>query len=405
MLEEYVRLLPNRSDMVKLRDQLKLEGQSQKTVANPPSLPKSSAANWWRLSSPSAPATQTIASVVAPSESNAPWSTLRKLAVALGLVWLVASVTGTIALFVHVWPAPSNNPTTEAYLISAVTNPTPKSEVASPEPSPLVAPFTKSTAEAAQKAWAAHLDRPVEFTNSIGMKFRLIPPGEYLRGAPDSETDARREEKPQHKVRITKPFYLSVTPVTQAEYQKVTGTNPSYFKGDTTLPVETVSWDDTQSFIGQMKSKESGRSYRLPTEAEWEYACRAGTTTPFWFGTELNGRQANCDGNNPYGTTTEGPYLEKTAPVAQYPSNPFGIYDQHGQVWEWCQDWYAKDDYSQFAEQTAVDPQGPSSGSSRCCRGGSWDVFAVDCRSACRTLFDPSLRNVNLGFRVVLSVE
>ena len=229
------------------------------------------------------------------------------------------------------------------------------------------------------------------------MKFRLIPPGEFLMG------DARYEdEQPVHQVRLTKPFYLGVFPVTQEEYQRVMGSNPSHSQG-ARLPVERVSWEDAQEFLQRLAKAEPGTNYRLPTEAEWEYACRAGTTTSYWFGGALNGEQANCDGNCPHGTESKGPPLMRPVEVGRYGANPFGLFDQHGNVWEWCQDWYDKNYYQQFANKTAVDPTGPASGSSIVCRGGSWDSSAFSCRSALRGYCGRSCRYFNVGFRVVMS--
>ncbi|NQV24742.1 MAG: formylglycine-generating enzyme family protein [Rhodopirellula sp.] len=139
--------------------------------------------------------------------------------------------------------------------------------------------------------------------------------------------------------------------------------------------------------------------YRLLTEAEWEYACRAGTTTPFWFGSELNGMQANCNGNYPYPyTTSDGPYLKRTSQVGSYAANAFGLYDMHGNVLEWCADWYGV--YSS-GESPVDDPVGPGSGSSRVLRGGPWNLTASYCRSAHRSFSDPSDRGPVVGFRVV----
>ena len=182
-------------------------------------------------------------------------------------------------------------------------------------------------------------------------------------------------------------FYTGIYPVTQAEYQAVIGTNPSHFKGST-LPVEQVSWDDAVAFCEKLKLS-SGQAIRLPTEAEWEYACRGGTTTEFYFGNALNGTQANCDGNNPDGTTVKGPYLQKTTPVGSYAEkypHPWGLADVHGNVWEWCTDWYD-------SEQKY-----------RIVRGGSWSYDPGDCRAALRDYYAPDRRVNYVGFRVCFSL-
>jgi len=246
------------------------------------------------------------------------------------------------------------------------------------------------------------------------MKLVLIPPGEFMMGSPESEEGRVDGEGPQHRVRITKPFYLGVYEVTQGEYERVMGTNPSYFSRggggndrvsglDTSrFPVEMVLWEDAVEFCQRLSTlpaeRSAGRKYRLPTEAEWEYACRAGTTTPFHFGSVLNGRQANHDGNLPYGTSEKGPYLDRTTIVGNYSGNGFGLYDMHGNVWEWCADWYDADYY---ANSPADDPKGPMSGSRRVFRDGSWEADARSCRSAIRG--SGPARQLNcLGFRVAL---
>ena len=146
------------------------------------------------------------------------------------------------------------------------------------------------------------------------------------------------------------------------------------------------------------EEKNAGRKYRLPTEAEWEYACRAGTATPFHFGSQLNGRQANCRGTFPYGTDTEGPYLEKTSLVGKYLANAWGLYDMHGNVWEWCSDWYGD-----YPSGSLTNPSGPATGLRRVIRGGGWGFDAVFCRSAYRLGIVTSNREIILGFRVALS--
>jgi len=273
-------------------------------------------------------------------------------------------------------------------------------------PALLVAPFDATQAKAAQSAWAKHLGIDVKINNSVGMRFRLIPPGTFEMGSPASEPK-RISHETLHNVSITQPKLLGIYPVTQGEWKKLMGSNPSYFtsvQGEDTsrFPVEQVSWEDSQAFLTQLNAQHGlkGWRYRLPTEGEWEYACRAGTVSPFWFGGELNGKQGNCNGTCPYPdkTTEKGPYLERPTVVGAYGANPFGICDQHGNVWEWCGDWYNKGYYEQSEGE---DPQGPSSGSSRVLRGGSWSSNATYCRSARRNRSVPSNRNHFIGFRVL----
>lgn len=227
---------------------------------------------------------------------------------------------------------------------------------------------------------------PAEVTNSIGMKFKLIPAGEFLMGAPPNEPDRVDGEGPQHRVRITRPFYLGVHEVTQAQYEKVMGTNPSFFEVPT-QPVEKVAWDDAVEFCRRLGQEEK-TEYRLPTEAEWEYACRAKTTTPFTFGDTLLAKEARFLGSG------KGPCA-----VGSYPANAFGLYDMHGNVFEWCQDWYGADYY---ASSPANDPTGPASGQKRVARGGAWAFPVGVCRSAKRLPRSPQDRNPATGFRVVL---
>jgi len=237
-----------------------------------------------------------------------------------------------------------------------------------------VAPFDAAQARRHQEAWAKHRSVPVEVTNSIGLKLVLIPAGEFLMGTtkkeeeaierlfkefPGARTEWLEDECPPHRVRITKSFYLGVYEVTQEQYERVMKTNPSGFSKngeslyaelytdvsgmDTSrFPVENVTWGEAAKFCQELssllKEQRAGRVYRLPTEAEWEYACRAGTTTPFHFGSDLDGRQANCEGTQPYGTSREGPSLKRTTKVGSYRPNAFGLHDMHGNVAEWCQD-------------------------------------------------------------------
>jgi formylglycine-generating enzyme required for sulfatase activity len=222
--------------------------------------------------------------------------------------------------------------------------------------------------------------------NSLGMEFVLIPAGTFQMGANDS--DAYNDEQPVHTVRLTQLFYLGKYEVTQGQWQAVMGGNPSEFKGDPNRPVENVSWDDVQEFIRRLNSREGGVAYRLPTDAEWEYAARAGTTTRWSFGDDASqlGRYAWYGGN-------AGGH---THPVGQLPPNPWGLYDMHGNVNEWVQD--GKRDYT---SGTAVDPAGPSSGSGRVNRGGSWGDGARFCRSPYRGSNMYGYGRADQGFRLL----
>lgn len=237
----------------------------------------------------------------------------------------------------------------------------------------------------------------VKLPGDVLMKFAYCPPGSFMMGSPASEEN-RASDEDQVQVRITKGYWMAQTEVTQGQWKALMGSNPSHFKGDD-LPVEMVSWEDAQTFITKLNQNvplPAGWQYALPTEAQWEYACRAGTESAFSFGAALNGSQANCDGNAPYGTSTKGPYLEKTAKVGSYAPNAWGIYDMHGNVWEWCADWEAD------ALPGGTDPTGPATGAYRVGRGGSWSVIADNCRAADRNGDLPSFRSRHLGFRPAL---
>jgi formylglycine-generating enzyme required for sulfatase activity/predicted Ser/Thr protein kinase len=253
-------------------------------------------------------------------------------------------------------------------------------------------------------------------TNSIGMKLTYIPPGTFSMGSPKEEKD-RSEEEEQHEVELTKGFYLGVYEVTQEEYENLMSENPSEFssKGDgkakvagvdtSRFPVERVSYEDAVKFCAKLsempEEKQKKRVYRLPTEAEWEYACRGGAAskTPFFFGNSLSSDLANFDGNYPYGGAAKGNDLERTCKVGSYKPNGFGLYDMHGNVWEWCSDLHAMDYYGKSPKR---DPQGSSEGSARVFRGGSWRDGGHSCRSASRNRHEPTSRYSFLGFRVAL---
>jgi formylglycine-generating enzyme required for sulfatase activity/tRNA A-37 threonylcarbamoyl transferase component Bud32 len=254
----------------------------------------------------------------------------------------------------------------------------------------------------------------VVLRNALGMKLALIPAGTFTMGSPPSELGRYEDEGPQHEVVLTRPFYLGIYPVTQAEYERVLGRNPSTFRagpgGGPEHPVENVPWSHAVEFCRRLselpEERAAGRTYRLPTEAEWEYACRAGSTTPFHCGETLSIRQANCDGTAPYGGVTRGPCLGRTTPVGSYEPSAWGLYDLHGNVWEWCRDWYSPDYYALAGPRE--DPTGPAEPGGdrrRVLRGGSWCSGAAVCRSAVRYPCAPRGRYSYVGFRVVAVVR
>ena len=246
-------------------------------------------------------------------------------------------------------------------------------------PPPAIAPFDAAQAKVHQKAWADHLGVPVESTNSIGMKMVLIPPGEFTMGSPESEA-GRRKNETQHTVALSKAFSIGVYEVTQSQYEQVMGSYPSYFKGANN-PVE-ASWDDAVAFCEKLSALPAevaaGRVYRLPTEAEWEYACRAGTTKAYSFGDDKKdlGKYAWFNENSDSTTHAVGEKLP----------NGWGLYDMHGNVWEWCVDLYGK-----------------SGDTFRVIRGGSWSDVAADCRSATRYANGPASQTYFISFRVALN--
>ncbi|HEB49296.1 MAG TPA: formylglycine-generating enzyme family protein [Desulfobulbus sp.] len=229
------------------------------------------------------------------------------------------------------------------------------------------------------------------YLHDIEVRFRWIPPGEFIMGSPGDEPERFEREGPQHRVRFAQGFWLAETACTQALWQAVMGENPSEFKG-VELPVENVSWTDAQEFIEQVNRAYPGLALRLPSEAEWEYGCRAGTSTPFWFGTELTTDRANYDGRSPYAGGKKGKYREKTVEVKRFQPNPWGLYQVHGNVWEWCADpWHAT--YEGAPDDgRAWEKDGDSERA--VLRGGSWIFGGRHLRSACR-LHD---HRVNAGF-------
>ncbi len=229
--------------------------------------------------------------------------------------------------------------------------------------------------------------------SGVRQVMRWIRPGTFLMGSPKDEPD-RSDDEFQHEVTLTSGFWLADTTCTQALWTVIRGKNPSKFTDDPELPVEQVSWDDCQEFLHTINQRHPALQLQLPTEAQWEYACRAGTVTPFSFGENMTPKQVNYNGNYPYHNGEKGIYREKTVPVKVLPCNQWGLYQMHGNVWEWCSDRYAA-----YPDKAVIDPQGSLSGGDRVLRGGSWLIGARNVRSAYRYWVAPEFRFEDIGFR------
>ncbi len=255
-------------------------------------------------------------------------------------------------------------------------------------------------------ACAQGLDKT--YTNGIGMAFMLIPAGTFAMGAADNDREATAREKPRHQVTITRPFYIGKYEVTQAQWQAVMGNSP--YTGARSNPFlelpgmaarvvkpsnpVTVSWNEAQAFIQRLNQDEGRQRYRLPTEAEWEYAARAGTTTAYSFGNDAQQLARYAWFGEDF--ATGGPHA-----VGLKAPNPWGLHDVHGNVWEWVQDWYS----DHYDAGPVADPKGPSTGASRVVRGGSWHVTSTSWRTSFRKPYEPDYRGISIGFRLALSPE
>ncbi len=236
-----------------------------------------------------------------------------------------------------------------------------------------------------------HGDR---YSNALGMNFVFVGPGRFMMGSPENEP-GRNPNETQHPVILSKGFWLQTTEVTQAQWVLVMGDNPSHFKG-IDLPVESVSWQDVQLFMEKLNQKDGANiTVRLPTEAEWEYAARAGTSTAFAFGSCLTSQQANHIGRSPLAGCEASDYLKETIAAGTLAANSWGFFDMHGNVHEWCQDWLGN-----YPPQDVTDPTGPARGRYKIIRGGSWRQSAAACRSAARNRYAPTRRSSSLGFRL-----
>ena len=256
--------------------------------------------------------------------------------------------------------------------------------LAAGEASPLSQPATQPSSQPAKEL-------TLDLGNKVTMKLVQITAGKFMMGSPDGEKDRSKDESPQREVTISKPFYMGVYEVTQEQYEQVMGTNPSNFKGATN-PVEQVSWYDAVEFCRKLSQK-TGKTVRLPTEAQWEYACRAGSGTRFSFDDEDTDLSSYAWYSGNSGNTTHA--------VGQKKPNAFGLYDMHGNVWEWCADWYV----GSYANANNTDPTGPGSGSRRVLRGGCWCHNPNRCRSAYRSRITPDGQYSFLGFRISVDLK
>lgn len=267
----------------------------------------------------------------------------------------------------------------------------------------LLATCCEPEAHPERKAWQARVveliaagvkpcvpQREVELPGGVPMKFSFIPPGSFLMGG-----TVKDNEKPVHKVTLTRGFFLGIYPVTQVQWKAVMRTAPSKFKG-AKRPVVQVSLTDCQEFCTKVTAdSQVGGMVELPTEAEWEYACRAGTTSEYHFGDVLNTDLANYNGKHSWNGSPEGKNRQETTDVGSFPPNAWGLCDIHGNVWEWGSDWYGD-----YQSEYQIDPRISSGKESPVLRGGSWSTIPVYCRAATRYGVEPARRNDEIGFRV-----
>ena len=279
-------------------------------------------------------------------------------------------------------------------------------------------PFDAAEAKRQQLETARELGVKVEqdfqLVRGTSITMVLVPAGEFMMGTAVSAADVARwtaagiqlyeSERPQHRVVISKPFWLGKHELTQAQWRAVMRANPSHFKAARN-PVENVSWNDIQRFLKKVNARQRAAPFALPTEAQWEYACRAGTATEFTLGDREEGlhRYGNYgDRNTSFRYTGKAHELDdgfaKTAPVGSFRANAWGLHDMHGNVWEWCQDWYGK-----YPKGAQTDPTGPAGGTQRVLRGGSWCYNAYACRSACRMEMPPGYMFCSFGWGVRLA--
>jgi sulfatase modifying factor 1 len=323
--------------------------------------------------------------------------------IAAGLVLAGSCLTAALVMGSEPAPAPAAVPLASAF--SPIHQP--RSLIMSPPtPVPAVPAVAKPAwaTDSGKDQYGAWSDLQVA---GVTQRFRWIQPGTFTMGSPQAEKDAFVAIQPgnkdwvakevPHHVTLTQGFWLADSTCTQALWQAITGSNPATFTESPQNPVEQVSWDDCQQFLSKLNGRVSGGGFCLPSEAQWEYACRAGTTTAFSFGSTITPEQVNYNGDYPFAGAAKGLFRQKTVPVKSLPPNAWGLYEMHGNVWQWCNDWHGE-----YSGNAMRDPAGPSSGSIRVIRGGCWGYGAGGCRSAVRGGGALDDRDSSFGFRIAV---
>jgi formylglycine-generating enzyme required for sulfatase activity len=283
--------------------------------------------------------------------------------------------------------------------------------VAARFPDPFPPPFADTWGDDAYGLWAEFELGSGGEAGPVAQRLRWIEPGSFLMGSPEDEPERDSDEGPRHAVTLTRGYWLADSACTQALWRTVLGSDPSRFTGDEQplarpdgqlRPVERVSWDEVQRFLRALETMLPGCEAALPTEAEWEYACRAGSDTSFSFGAQITPEQVNYHGEYPYAGGEKGLHRGETVPVKSLPPNAWGLYEMHGNVWEWC-----ADGIREYTAEAVRDPVGPvGEGADRVVRGGSWRIDARGARSADRVALQPGFAGLNQGFRLCLrSIE
>lgn len=310
-------------------------------------------------------------------------------------------------LLVSVWSSALTGQQPRSGLEAPATTSAPTSQAAYP-----LWDGKETVAEYARRAGINDVELTADLGRGISLKVKLIPAGTFMMGTTQRETEIVKRmggrgaftvnQEPRHEVTITRPFYMGIYTVTQEQYMQVCGDNPSVNKAPRN-PVAGVLWTESDAFCKKLSEK-AGRPVHLPTEAQWEYACRAGTTTAFHFADEISTSQANYDGDMVWGNGKKAVYRAKPMPVGSFKPNAWGLYDMHGNIAQWCADWYDKDYY---ARSPASDPMGPaaSKDNSHVVRGGSWGYSPRDCRSASRDGMTEWRKITWTGFRVVVEMK